>query len=268
MGNRIDAYWWNHIPNAGDEVTPFLLKALGFTPVHTRKDRAEVIVCGSVLQKIPPEFTGCILGAGLLNRATLPVLPRAQILAVRGEYTREALGISGPLTLGDPGLLVSRYLPGRPTPRYRLGVLPHFREKDHPTLRQLRERYPGEVLFIDIQRGIRRVIRQILTCDVVLSSSLHGLVFADAYGIPSAWFTTQENLSGDGRFKYHDYYSAFKRDIEPVALTGQEDLLELITRANLPEGAAVAEIQNDLEVVFQQFAQEHRRSRGTGLPTG
>ncbi len=268
MGNRVDAYWWNAAPNAGDEVTPFLLKALGFTPVHTWKDQAEVIACGSVLQKLSPDYSGYILGAGLLNRVAVPALPRAQIAAVRGEYTKEALGISSLLALGDPGLLVSRYLPGRPTPGYRLGIIPHFREKDHPSVRQLCARYRGEVLFIDIQHGIHQVIRQMLTCDAILSSSLHGVVFADAYGIPSAWYTTQNVLSDDGKFKYLDYYSAFQRAVEPVTLTGLETIAELAACVTTPDAAVVGRIQDELQAVYQRFALEQYRRRGSGDPTG
>lgn len=268
MGNRVDAYWWNAAPNAGDEVTPFLLKALGFTPVHTWKDQAEVIACGSVLQILSPDYSGYILGAGLLNRVAVPALPRAQIAAVRGEYTKEALGISSLLALGDPGLLISRYLPERPKHGYRLGIIPHFREKDHPSVLQLRARYRGEILFIDIQRSIRQVIRQMLTCDAVLSSSLHGLVFADAYGVPSAWYTTQNVLSDDSKFKYLDYYSAFQRAVEPIILTGVETIAELAARLTTTDAAVVGRIQDELQAVYQRFALEQYRKRGSGDLTG
>jgi pyruvyltransferase len=261
LGNRVNAYWWDVARNAGDEVAPFLLRAMGFTPVHTWKDQAEVIVCGSVLQNLSADFAGHIIGAGILNLTAVPRLPRARIDALRGELTKEALRVSTPLALGDPGLLLPFYLPGQAKPRYKLGIIPHFREKADPRASEWGARYPREVLLIDIQRGIRQVIRQMLGCSVILSSSLHGLVFADAYGIPSAWYSLQEALSAESQYKYLDYYSVFQRQPTPIHFTGRENLAELLDQAVLPDREALNRIQADLQAVFENFAREQRASQ-------
>jgi hypothetical protein len=52
------------------------------------------------------------------------------------------------------------------------------------------------------------VVGAIAGCDFVLSSSLHGLVVADSFGIPNAWLRVSDRQRGEG-FKYRDYYAAF-----------------------------------------------------------
>jgi len=59
---------------------------------------------------------------------------------------------------------------------------------------------------------------------MILSSSLHGLIVADSYGIPNAWVRFSDNISG-GSFKYLDYFASVGRDVqEPVRIESSEDL--------------------------------------------
>ena len=51
-----------------------------------------------------------------------------------------------------------------------------------------------------------RVVREIAAADAVVTTSLHGLVTADAFGIPATWTMLEPPLSG-GAFKFHDYES-------------------------------------------------------------
>jgi len=44
----------------------------------------------------------------------------------------------------------------------------------------------------------------ISACDVIVSSSLHGLIVADAYVVPSRWVAPENSIKGDG-FKFRDY---------------------------------------------------------------
>ena len=52
------------------------------------------------------------------------------------------------------------------------------------------------------------VFEKISKCEFVVSSSLHGLVFSDALGIPNLHLKVTDKLGGDG-FKFNDYYSSF-----------------------------------------------------------
>ena len=73
---------------------------------------------------------------------------------------------------------------------------------------QFADRYPAQVTVINVRRHPSAVIRDIASCGAILSSSLHGLVVADSYGIPAAWTSGSPPLTG-GDFKFQDYASAF-----------------------------------------------------------
>ena len=51
------------------------------------------------------------------------------------------------------------------------------------------------------------MLERILSCKLVLSSSLHGLVFAEAFGVPARWLELAGSKRTEKGFKYHDYYS-------------------------------------------------------------
>ena len=74
----------------------------------------------------------------------------------------------------------------------------------------------GAVKVIDFgSEDIDAVTRDILACRKIISSSLHGLVIADAYGIPNAWLGTDGRAGGSrpngGEFKYLDYFASVNK---------------------------------------------------------
>ena len=47
-------------------------------------------------------------------------------------------------------------------------------------------------------------VRALLGAERVVSSSLHGVILAEAYGIPATYL---DSGNGENRFKYDDYYA-------------------------------------------------------------
>jgi len=144
------------------------------------------------------------------------VLP-ARVYAVRGPRTREKLesfGIRVPAVYGDPALLVDRFIPPSPTKRYRLGLIPHYVDRDAPALQGLTSE---EVLVIDVNAGIEEFVRQLTSCEAVASSSLHGLIAADCYRVPSVWLRISNRVVG-GEFKFGDYFAGVGINRTAVAL--------------------------------------------------
>jgi hypothetical protein len=198
------AYWWDGHPNFGDALTPWLLRHHGRIAVHTAPGAARMAGVGSILEQLPPEFSGTVWGSGLLYGERVE-LPHATYAAVRGHLTRQVQGIREPVAVGDPGVLVARHV-RRPRRRWTLGVVPHGMHDDHPDVLAFAERYPGDVRVIGTRAPVETVVRAIGRCDAVISSSLHGLVVADSFGIPAAWFELSPALWG-GSFKFDDYES-------------------------------------------------------------
>ncbi|WP_245294833.1 polysaccharide pyruvyl transferase family protein [Rhizobium rhizosphaerae] len=129
-----------------------------------------------------------------------------RVLATRGPVseqllTGEAEGSIG--VYGDPVWLLPRfYRPSLPK-RWKLGVIVHLSElsdrdvEAHVKEELLRYRVPpelaGEIRLINTvapigMAGIRDKIDEILSCERIVSTSLHGLVFAESYGIPCLSF--------------------------------------------------------------------------------
>ena len=59
--------------------------------------------------------------------------------------------------------------------------------------------------IIDIEQDYKTFVDQILECDEIISSSLHGIIIAEAYGIKTKWIMYSDKIEG-GEFKYQDYF--------------------------------------------------------------
>ena len=126
-------------------------------------------------------------------------------------------------------LLAEIYKP-RPTgKRYKLGIIPHYDDFDNPALQNLKT--DVEVLFIHMEgyKDWLGLIDDIASCDYIASSSLHGLIMAEAYNIPNLWIEVSGKLMG-GHFKFHDFFLSIKADREkPYTIqpqTSAEDILK------------------------------------------
>lgn len=131
------------------------------------------------------------------------------IHALRGPCTAQtfqAAGIDAPAVYGDPVWLLPRIWPLEDVEKtHDLGVILHISEltEQNPdaTVRDMYARYQipedlqGSITLINTFApatvdGMRDKVREILSCRRILSTSLHGLVIAETYGIPCAWFAT------------------------------------------------------------------------------
>jgi pyruvyltransferase len=131
-----------------------------------------------------------------------------------------------PEVYGDPALLCPMFFKPGTAKRSRLGFVPHYTDKDSPLLERFRKM--SDVSVIDVTGKVPDVVRGITECQVIASSSLHGLVVADAYGIPSIWVKISGKLKGDD-FKFHDYFlSVGRRDTVCVQLADDTTLDSLL----------------------------------------
>ncbi len=130
------------------------------------------------------------------------------IAATRGPVSESILtgGPEGTVGVyGDPVWLLPRFYRPAVEKKWKIGVIVHLSElsdrdtEAHVKSELLRYRIPDElrdhvriintVSAIDIG-GIRAKIDEILACERIVSTSLHGMVFAESYGIPCLHFPT------------------------------------------------------------------------------
>ena len=64
------------------------------------------------------------------------------------------------------------------------------------------------------------VFKEMNKCAVILSQGLHGLIFADSFGIPNAWLDFG-SLHMGGEFKFYDYFSSIRRPFD-LKVNGNE----------------------------------------------
>ena len=212
--------------NWGDKLNPYMAERISGRPVIHRADvyplpaRPIHYWIGSHLATACSDRNAIVWGAGFIS-ADVPVLGRPrEIQAVRGWLSNERLkkeGLPAPDVVGDAALLLPRlYEPKRNLERRSLGIIPHCFEWDEPFFQATRQW--EDVRVIDICDEIEDVVEQIVACDRIISSSLHGIICADAYGVPATWVHASDKPKGDG-FKFRDYFSSVGRvDSKPVAV--------------------------------------------------
>jgi len=114
--------------------------------------------------------------------------------------------------------------------------------------------------FIDIVNYDRweSVIDRITECECIASSSLHGLIVADAYKIPNVWIRFGDDTF-EGEFKYLDYFSGVGRKTkEPLRITNSttiEEVLELCVHYTPIDYDTTLLIQScPFEITYSTFA--------------
>ncbi|HEV8397066.1 MAG TPA: polysaccharide pyruvyl transferase family protein [Vicinamibacterales bacterium] len=136
------------------------------------------------------------------------------IHALRGRLTHEVMrqgGVMvGDVPLGDPGYLAPSLLgiAQAVTPTFRVGLVCHYTDRHHPVLRRMMQE--AGVVDLDVHAPPEVFLRRMAECETVISSSLHGLVFAEALRIPNLWIQAGHEIAGDG-FKFRDWFTTTRR---------------------------------------------------------
>lgn len=204
----VPLYWWRGQPNFGDALSPEILGYVsGATPAYVgRKARGKVLGLGSILRFVRPGDV--VWGSGLMESTPLDA-SGATFLAVRGPLTRSLVrNADVPDVYGDPAILLPRFYNPPVTRRHEVCVVPHFYDWKHVSV-------DPKVAVVNVRDDWRTVIDTIRSSDVVVSSSLHGIIIAETYGIPAVWAVMGDRLVG-GSFKFDDYYLSSDREARPV----------------------------------------------------
>lgn len=226
--------------NFGDDLNLFLVELLTGRKVipyvysisSRIKNKINYLCIGSIICQLTNEKS-IIWGSGVLSPTDeLPKKP-LKVAAVRGPLTRDFLlknGVDCPEIYGDPALLLSRfYQPNESNKKYRMGIIPHYVDKNHPSLDVYRD--ADDILVLDVQQygSFKSFINKLCSCQFIASSSLHGLILSDSYSIPNVWVQFSNKIIG-GRFKFEDYFLSVKRPFKnyPVVINSSEQINNLL----------------------------------------
>jgi pyruvyltransferase len=232
-------------PNWGDALSPVLCSMLSGKPVKKMlwQHQHRNLAIGSILGN--SSRWAEVWGSGFMwADEKLAEAPQA-VHAVRGPRSRAKLlemGMECPEVYGDPALIFPGFFNPQVAKRYEVGIIPHYIDKDNPWLD--RYRHDTQVRIIDVECGIEEFVREVKSCELILSSSLHGLICADSYGVPCLWVELSDKVWG-GSFKFIDYFESVGRGAPTPIRLVETTTLGMVVRHHQPY-----EVRIDLELLI------------------
>lgn len=225
--------------NLGDDLNYFLLRELSHKKIINSNElvyqNVENLMCiGSIVEWLTNEKS-TIWGSGAMfgGQYSMKTKPK-KVLAVRGPLTRQYLlsqGVDCPEVYGDPALLLPYIYRPHITQTYKIGIIPHYIDQGNEHLHRLLSQSSAvSIRMINLKDYTHwhDVIDDICSCEFIISSSLHGLIIADAYGIPNIRVKFSDKILG-GDFKYLDYFAAVHRQhVPPIIIDDSTELDRLL----------------------------------------
>lgn len=225
---RLKLYWSRSKPNFGDAMSPILCERLAGCPVvYADRRHCDLVAVGSLLDRFCERLfhpSIHVWGTGFIEEKR-PRKSRFHYHALRGRYSACLIKSLQLDVYGDPGLLADMLWPELKTrvKSHALGIVPHYEDRADPGIAMISEKFRHSIV-IDVYGDVKNVLRQIAGCECVLSSSLHGLVAADAFGVPNARIKLSDKVRGND-FKFRDYYSVYElqENTQPFAAEQIDD---------------------------------------------
>ena len=144
---------------------------------------------------------------------------KLDIRAVRGPLSRDVLlrfGHKCPEVYGDPAILMPLIYQPIVEKRYKYTIIPQFVHEC-----RFRKAHPNERMISMNTDNYQVVIDAIVASEMVYTSSLHGIILAESYGVPAVFF---RDLAKRIDFKYLDYYYSTGRTDIKIAESFEEAL--------------------------------------------
>lgn len=220
FSKKIRLFWWNEKiiqgkskENYGDLLGKYLVEKISgkkvvfawpkkfsvldwFSPIY--------VTIGSILTNVNHK---CIVwGSGIISKDSK--IKNAVFLAVRGPQTRKhllSLGYEVPEVYGDPALLLPDYVSPKVEKKYKYGIVPHY--NDYKVIQNWCQGQDRIKIIDMMTNDVESKTIEFLECEKIISSSLHGIIIAHAYGIPAVWQKFSDNVFGDD-IKYQDYFES------------------------------------------------------------
>ena len=218
--------------NAGDLYTEFIINNLskefyykftinGPESVNGILCKERYLICGSLLQDSMPNSILC--GVGII-RNNIEKRQFKKCLGVRGFLSLEKVKDWNPdydysnICMGDPGLTLSYFFPNETVQKkYKYGIILHFGD-----VGLLNKYFDEDFLNVNKVINIRTadfntLSKNICECENIISSSLHGIIFAHSYNIPTIWVeleTSQLCNKNSDNIKFYDHLSIFENNFK------------------------------------------------------
>jgi len=239
-------------PNVGDLLSKvtfdYLLEYKGIKSLKARHT-IRITFIGSVIQFLTADAV--IYGSGFLFEYVAQHFAKKKlkldVRAVRGPLTRaklEEIGYDAPEVYGDPAILLPIfYTPVIAADKKDFLVIPHWKTVD----KYINMGYP---VLSPLTADWKNFINEVASAKLVISSSLHGIIIAEAYGVPAVLL---DEVEKGNLFKYEDYFLSTGRNEFSKVKTVEEGLN--IAVPSLPD---LEKMKMDLLNAFPVDLFEHR----------
>lgn len=169
------------------------------------------------LRNNDPNISACVVfGSGARDSYSLPDMTSAKwkVYCVCGHLTAQAAGLAPNAVVADPAVLAPRLQPAKHLGTGPVGIVPYFTASD-AAWRKVADRLGWRVISPSLR--IEQFVSELTQCSRVWCESMHGAIFADAYGVP--WRpVSATSLLNEGRthaFKWTDFCSALGVPFDP-----------------------------------------------------
>lgn len=209
---KIWFYRHDDFQNFGDEMSADVIyKLFKKKTTLVDPDEADLFAIGSIIEVANRRRykKAYIWGSGFIR--TGQDIEDANLIfkAVRGKKTRSRIPKKYQnVPIGDPGLLASLVYKSADKKTGKIGILPHYVDEDSPVLEGIKD--DGRYILISVKDTPERVAKKITECSMVFSSSLHGLIVSDSFGVPNLHIVLSDKVVGDN-YKFEDYYTSLDR---------------------------------------------------------
>jgi pyruvyltransferase len=241
LGHNLPARYFHWQPlthtikyNFGDDLVKIIAQKLAKSesPELFCKDNylGRKVLCGGSTLHFA-DNNDMVWGTGVRDVSQKHYFKSLDVRSVRGPLTHDFLkkkGITCPEIYGDPALLIPTLFPEVTTSdRHEIGYVPHYLElsgiKNDKSLKDFKIITPD-------QPGLMAV-KEIVQCRAIISSSLHGLVVADAFNIPCVFI----NKGSQPLYKYQDYFLSVQKEFRFAKNSKEaQDFLGSYEKAVLP----------------------------------
>ena len=217
------------LQNFGDEMTPAVLGVLGIPAKWAAPDQAELIAVGSIIEYVAKRSDAkpMVWGSGLREPTSEHTRDAVReqmgtFLAVRGPRSLNWLGLPSDLPFGDPGVFAPELLKRAPKRRTGTLIIPHFRTwSTREGLALLESFRSAGFRVMPPAVAVEEAITTIASSDFVVSSSLHGVIVANALGVPAQAVLPPRSKRAEPTHKYEDYFASVG---DSPALAAVEDV--------------------------------------------
>lgn len=214
--HQVNVEYWQDKVNIGDSLAPiivdWLLSRRGIDINKKINHTVHLLTIGSILVKgkIPPDAV--VWGSGIHHLQSISKIARYEFIvkrdirAVRGPITGQCLrdcGYNCPSIYADPAILMPLiYYPGGVQKRYNVSFIPHINRIE-------KYNHLNGINILSPQTDdYKYFIKEILSSKMIISSSLHGIILSEVYGIPAVFLNDEMD---NELLKYYDYYFSTNR---------------------------------------------------------